>query len=194
MAHSENVLHHSSSWYVESGCREHMVEDCTFFIVYRDLTNTRPVEVIGRIQLQAVGVGDIMIRIQLTKGFIFGALKDVLYVPKLGRNLFSSYAATQKKIFTLYTDVGCHMVENGKKVMIGVIQDMMYQLLIEIIHQELEPLVLAMRSATSFGVPTQVEGQQSLEIWHRKFSHTNYSTIQMMANQGLVNGMVIGST
>lgn len=164
MAHSGDVLHYSPSWYVDSGCTEHMAEDRTFFTTYRDLTNSRPVKGIGGLQLQAVGVGDILIKIQLTEGFTFGVLKDVLYVPKLGRNLFSSYAAAQKKIFTLHTDVGCHMLENGKKVMIGVIQDRMYRLLIEVIHQESQPTVLAMTSAASFGVPTQAEGRQSLEI------------------------------
>lgn len=93
MAHSGDVLHHSPSWYVDSGCTEHMADDRTFFTVYRDLTNSRPVKGIGGIQLQVVGVSDILIKIQLTEGFIFGVLKDVLYVPKLGRNLFSSYAA-----------------------------------------------------------------------------------------------------
>lgn len=115
MAHIGDVPHDSSFWYVDSGCTEHMAADRTFFTVYRDLIDIRPVEGIGGIQLQAVGVGDIHIKIHLPEGDTFGVLKDVLFVPKLGRNLFSSYAAAQKKIFTLHTDVGCHMLETARR-------------------------------------------------------------------------------
>lgn len=169
---------HSLLWYVDSGCTEHMTTDRSFFTTYLDLSHPRSVEGIGGVQPQAVGHGDIHIKIQQSEGFTYGVLKDVLYVPGLGRNLFSSYAAAQRQIFTLHTDIGCHMLENGKKVMTGVVQDRMYRLLVTVVHQDSEQPTQAFTSAVSFGVPIQAEGRQPLEIWHRRLSHTSYQTVQ----------------
>lgn len=83
------------------------------------------------------------------------------------------------------------MLENGKIVMTGVIQDKMYRLFIEIVHDEHEPAALEMTLVASFGVPTTTEVCHLLDVWHRRFLHTNHTTFKQMATQGLVDGMVI---
>ena len=47
--------------------------------------------------LTVVGIRDIVIRIKHDHGYSSDILKRVIHVPFLGRNLFSSYIAAQKK-------------------------------------------------------------------------------------------------
>lgn len=90
-----------------------MSENRSFFSTYTDISvQRRPVEGIGGAMLHVAGIGDILIKIQQTNGYTFGILKDVAHVPNLGRNLFSSYVAAQKNIFTLHTNTGCQMLGN----------------------------------------------------------------------------------
>jgi hypothetical protein len=71
----------------------------------------------------------------------------------------------------------------------GVVHNFMHMLLFEVIT----PLLEASRTlaARSIYTPSVTKGQQSLEIWHRKFSLANHGTIQMMAAQELVDGLSI---
>ena len=105
----------SGYWYVDSGCTEHMCQDCSVFSTYRDINSEqRPVEGIGGIKLHAAGVGDIIIKVWNNGTYHFGILEGVIHVPGLGQNLFSSYIATQKKMYILHKENGCQYLKTGK--------------------------------------------------------------------------------
>lgn len=175
--------------YVDSGCTEYMTETRSFFSTYRDISmEHRLVEGIGGVMLQAAGIGDIIIKIKQTEGYTFGVLKGVVHVPNLGRNLFSSYVAVQKKLYTLHMDTGCHLLEDGKVVMTGTVHNRMYRMQFE---ADLPEDTITAMSASTFGISTTAESRQSLEVWHRRFSHVNHATIQLMASHGLVDGLIL---
>ena len=67
--------------------------------------------------LLSVGSGNINIKIKTESGHTLGVLQNVIDVPNLGRNLFSSYIVAQKSIFTLHMANGCHLLDNGEIVM-----------------------------------------------------------------------------
>ena len=144
--------------------------------------------------LTVAGVGDIMIEIQHGQQHSFGISKGVIHVPHLGRNLFLSYVAAQKKIYTLHTDTGCQMLEAGKVVMTEDIYNRMYKLNIEVVQPKAATTALAATSATFFGVPTSIESRQTLNVWHRRLAHLNHATIQKMAVQGSIKGLVLSNS
>ena len=80
------------------------------------------------------------------------------------------------------------MLEGGKIVMIGVICNRMYRLNIEVIPPETTSTALA---STLFGIPTVVESKQTSDIWYKRFAHLNHATIQKMASQAIVTGLVL---
>jgi len=51
----------------------------------------------------AMGIGDIKIEMFVKNQWEGGALKDVIFVPTLGKRLFSISTTTHKDIFALYT-------------------------------------------------------------------------------------------
>ena len=141
--------------------------------------------------LPVVGIKDINIRIKQDQGFSYGIRKGVIHVPNLGHNLFSSYVAAQKHIYTLHMDTGCHLLEQGKVIMIGVVHNRMYRLSIEVIQPELASTALYATSTSFFGVPTISGSKQTLDTWHRRMAHVNHATIQKMASEGLVEGLIL---
>jgi len=98
-----------------------MIDNKAYFSTYQDVSSEwRPVQRIGGMLLIVAGMGDIFIKIKHEHKYSFGILKGVIYFPFLGRNLYSSYVATQK-IYTLHTDTGCQMLEDRKVVMTSVV-------------------------------------------------------------------------
>jgi hypothetical protein len=190
MADAPREVSDTTHWYVDSGCTDHMTDNRSFFSTYKDISHERRfVEGIGGSMLLAIGSGDINIKIKNERGHTFGVLQNVIHVPNLGRNLFSSYVVAQKSIFTLHMANGCHLLDNGEIVMRGVVHNRMYRLLFEAIAPS--PEGSKALAAHSIHTPSITEGQQSLEIWHRRLSHANHGTIQMMAAQELVDGLSI---
>ena len=132
-----------------------MTNNLSYFLTYRNVSeDQRQVRGIGGSMLTVIGVEDIDIKILHNHGHTLGTLKGVIHVTLLSCNLFSSYVAVQRKIYTLHTDTGCEMLENGQVVMIGNIHNRMYRLNIKVVPRL--ATVLAATSATSFAVPTIV--------------------------------------
>ena len=61
------------------------------------------------------------------------------------------------------------------------------------LFEAIAPLSEASRALAAHSIHTSsiTEGQQSLEILHRRLSHANHGTIHMMAAQELVDGLSI---
>ena len=75
-----------------------MTDNRSFFSTYKDISHERRfVEGIGGSMLLAIGSGDINIKITTEHGHTFGVLQNVIHVPNLGRNLFSSYVLVQNQ-------------------------------------------------------------------------------------------------
>jgi hypothetical protein len=191
----------SGYWYVDSGCTEHMCQDRSVFSTYRDISSEqRLVEGIGGIKLQAAGVGDIVIKVWNNGTYHLGILKGVIHVPGLGRNLFSSYVAAQKKMYTLHKENGCQILENGQVIMIGVIHRRMYRLLFEAVTANsanmvttstVQPEIATALAASSFAPATKKESTQTLDVWHCRLAHVNHNAIRHMAASQMVDGLAL---
>ncbi len=86
------------NWYVDSGCTIHMSDQFHLFSNYQAVNNgSWPVKGVGRNNnmLQAKGMGDILIQTNVNKEWHSGILKNVLFVPDLGVNLFFVRSATR---------------------------------------------------------------------------------------------------
>jgi len=188
MAHLGSAIE-TTFWFIDSGCTEHMCQDRSAFFTFRDLAHeNRHVQGIGGSLLQVRGIGDIVISIQGVDGIIYGILQGVIYVPDLGRNLFSTYVAAQRKMYSLLTDTGCQLIENGKVVLHGTIYHRLYRLLFNVVKPETTCLAFA---ASSFDIPNQKGNTQSIDTWHRRLAHISHRTIRSMVSSGMVDGLFL---
>jgi len=111
-----------------------MSQDRASFSTYVDISNEqRFIEEIGRVKLTTTGIENIIIKIYVNGTHTFGVLQGVIHIPSLGRNLFSSYVAPQKKLYTLYMENTCHILDVGQIVMTGIIHCRMYRLLFNVV-------------------------------------------------------------
>ncbi len=82
-----------------------------------------------------MGIGDIKIEMFVKNQWEGGALKDVMFVPTLGKSLFSISTTTHKDIGALYTKIGCRMLHKGKIIMERSLENMIYKLHMKAILQ-----------------------------------------------------------
>lgn len=76
-----------------------MTDQKSFFTTFKELeTGKWSVTGIGGTQLQALGIGDINVTSHVDGKTLSGTLKEVLYVPGIGTNLFSIGTATDAGI------------------------------------------------------------------------------------------------
>ncbi|KMQ87101.1 transposon unclassified [Lasius niger] len=85
-----------NKWLVDSGASEHMTFDRTLFVSYSTLLNKRSVIIGDGRKLDAVGVGQIVVKAFNGKCYIETTLNNVLHVPDLKMNLFSVASAVNK--------------------------------------------------------------------------------------------------
>ena len=45
--------------------------------------------------------------------------------------------------------------------------------------------------ARSFGVETNKDSTQTLDVWHRRLAHVNHGTIKKMEASGMVKGLIL---
>lgn len=179
----------SDSWYVDSGCTEHMTNSNSFFATYTDLSHERrTVTGVGGILLVVMGVGDINAIVDLGDRQDTATLTDVLFVSDLGTSLFSSQRAAHRNIDTITSKTSCRLVtQTGEVVMRGVLVSKMYKLLITSVSL---PAHFALH-AGNFGVCTKKDSSQPLDVWHKRLGHVNHDTIRTMARHELVEGMAL---
>ena len=131
------------------------------------------------------GIGDIPIEIYVRNQWKHGLLTDVLYVPTLQRNLFSVSSAAFKNVDTLYTKTGCQMLADGKVLMEGSLEGMLYKLHVRALPSSHANVIHSM------GTSSKQDGTRSLAIWHRRLCHLNYPTILAMDRTEAVTGMFL---
>jgi hypothetical protein len=181
----------SDYWYADSGCTQHMTDQRSWFATLRPLTtsSSQPIEGIGGVALYTVGIGDILVNVKIKDVVHTAVLTDVLFVPNLGRSLFSCYRAAQKNIFTLHMKDGCQLIQDGQVVMTGVTKNQMYQLNMTAISKQ--EVGNTANVATSLGVESTAASTQPLSLWHRRMAHLHHAMIQRMASTGMVTGLIL---
>lgn len=84
-------------WIVDSGCSSHMTSDKKLFSKLEERTMEKSVVIADGNTMNVEGYGEVRGFMKLKTGSIVAiTLKDVLYVPKLDRNLFSVEKASQQ--------------------------------------------------------------------------------------------------
>ena len=110
---------------------------------------------------------------------IRGEFKDVLYVPKLGTNLFSIGAATDSGIDANFRKDAVVFLKNNLEVMHGQrIGKSLYHL--KVIAENLNPEPTSTYSATSV--------KSHFQTWHQRLAHVNRKAIQKMIKLNAVTG------
>ena len=176
-----------NSWIADSGANKHMSHNFQWFSSYTPLPSETswPITAIAGHQCYVAGTGTIKILVQLPHKVEIVLLENVLYVPGLQCNLFSTtLMATKHAIHFIGTQTHCHFVKNNEILYTGrLIQDM-YILDFTV----LLPPVQSLYTAAYDNIPAKEE-HQTLQLWHHRLGHLNFDMIKKMAQNGVVTGL-----
>ena len=176
-----------NSWIADSGANKHMSHNFQWFTSYQPLPSQTswPITAIAGHQCYVAGTGTIKILVQLPHKVDIVLLENVLYVPGLQCNLFSTtLMATKHSIDFIGTQTHCHFVKNNEVIFTGrLIQDM-YILDFTVLLPPVQGLYTA-----AYGNILQKEEYQTLRLWHHRLGHLHFDMIKKMANNGAVTDL-----
>ena len=174
-------------WIAESGANQHMSHKFEWFTSYKPLSHPHswPITSIAGHKTYVAGTGTIRFLLQLPDRIEILHLENVLYVPGLDCNLFSTTAMAKKYclVFTGAAD-SCQFTKDSELYLTGRLKNDMYILDITV----LLPHTIATR-AHSFGNIPKNQECQSIQIWHHRLAHLNYEMIKNMERRGSVVGL-----
>jgi len=130
-----------------------------------------PITVGNNEVIYAQGKGTVDIK-SLSGGDV--TLTNVLYVPKLGRNLLSLGAATKMQVNVKFNKDTIEMSKDGRRLATG------YRLPNNLYEMDF------VRVGGSANISTQ---EATLQVWHEHLGHVNYNTVRQLANGSAVEGM-----
>lgn len=109
------LTRNSSTWVADSGATHHMCDQRSFFFNFHPIQEgSRMVTGIGQKQLSVLGKGDILIKPILNGSDQTAIMKEVLYIPELGTNLFSIVSATKNGSEVRFVNNEVIIVKNEK--------------------------------------------------------------------------------
>ena len=176
-----------NSWIADSGANKHMSHNFQWFSSYTPLSSATswPITAIAGHQCYVAGTGTIKLLVQLPHKVEIVLLQNVLYVPGLQCNLFSTtLLAIKHSIHFIGTQTHCYFVKNNNIVFTGRLVQDMYLLDFTV----LLPPVHGFYTAAYGNIPLKEE-HQTLQIWHHRLGHLNFDMIKKMANSGAVTGI-----
>ena len=171
---TESSNKESSCWYADSAASKHMTFHREWFSELREYTGKSKVKVANNSMLKIAGIGTILIDAKVGNQWKPIRLEDVLYVPELGENLFSTGVVTDKGIRIIQDSKGCKFIDEANNVVAVGKREEMNQL-----KMDFRLRIGEFANAASF----------SLEHWHRRLGHINVNSIKKMSSDGSVSGL-----
>lgn len=164
-----------------------MSHNFQWFSSYTPLPSTTswPITAIAGHQCYVAGTGTIKLLVQLPHKVDIVFLQNVLYVPGLQCNLFSTtLMATKHSIHFIGTQTHCHFIKDEEILFTGRFVHDMYLLDFTV----LLPPVHGLYTAAYGNIPLKEE-HQPLHIWHHRLGHLHTDMIKKMVTNGVVTGI-----
>lgn len=176
-------------WYADSGATQHMSDQRQKFKNFQPISpGSRAIHGIGNKVLYAHGVGDVPIYAIINGSKHTGTIKNVLFVPDIGVSLLSIPTITELGFEVYFQQRDIRITRGGEIFMTGRrLGETLYQL--DITSQE------KIADETNNEAKVASTNAITFAIWHERFAHVNYATMQRMIKLNVVTGLnVVGST
>lgn len=161
-------------WFADSGASKHMTYHREWFCEYTEYKDKRTVEVANNECLEILGVGIIMIEARVNNQWEPRRLENVLYIPKLRKNLLSTAALTDKGLNVIIRKNDCKVVDKSNNVVaVGT------RVAMNLLKMDFRLAIQEYANVATI----------SLQQWHRRLGHINADTIKKMSKYGAVDGL-----
>lgn len=169
----------SDVWYADSGATQHMCSQEHWFKNFQSYPEKLYMVRVGDgSEIDVRGKGDVDVQIKEDNGSVITyTIKDVLYVPKLQKNLLSISETTKKGISVIFKEGGntVSFERKGKQIIVGTKDRNLYRL------KMISVAVMQANIATC----------NSIMAWHERLGHVNFKTLRKMQQLNAVEGLTI---
>jgi transposase InsO family protein len=172
-AYSDHLKQH---WYVDSGATQHMTCQKEWFQTFESIP-PRQVALGDDYVLEAVGRGEVLLKLESGDNQELARLTEVLFVPDLTVNLLSVRRLVDRNIRVEFdAESSCLLkTEDGKEVLARTMMDCnLYRLLASVVQPK-------ETAAAASAVETT--------IWHERFGHLGEQNLNQLSKKKLVDGL-----
>ncbi|XP_045023002.1 uncharacterized protein LOC123467651 [Daphnia magna] len=165
-------------WFADSGATQYMTYHKSLLKNYRPVSpGSWTVSGIGEKLLDVHGVGDAEVIVSVNGEEKVVVIQKILYLPRLGTNLFSIGNATEDGMEAVFIDSQVYFFRNGEVEITGKRTGR------TLYHLNIKSQLNSNDTAYSATKGTPID------IWHQRLAHVNTRTIRRMFSHNLVDGL-----
>ncbi|KAG6590647.1 Gag-Pol polyprotein [Phytophthora cinnamomi] len=166
-------------WLVDSGATQHMTSSKKFMRNYKKIS---PVDVhlADDGVVQAIGRGDIVMKMQTPRGVKKGVLTNVWHIPKLSRNLFSVGRFTKDVGPVTFESDGCFTETKGLKWKLGAREGK------GLFKLSMTPVTPDEANVAS---SKDRKGDTTSYLWHLRLGHIGHGGLDAIVKKGYGSGI-----
>ena len=151
-------------WYMDSGASDHMTRHKEWFKSYTAFDKAQDVRIADGSVLRAYGKGVIPVEAYDGNAWNIKYLTNVLYVPDIKLNLFSSNVCLDKGYVLTAHGNNCSFEHQGKVCLVGARGDSkLFKLLLKVMFH----------SAANIAAANTAITPEPLQLWHERLCHQN---------------------
>lgn len=163
-------------WITDSGASRHMTSRREWFSDFKKLKNSEPIFLGDNEQCDVEGEGTILIQRYVNGAWQKASIDNVLYVPRIEKNLFSVGVCTTKGLEVVFKNNSVKIVDGDEVLATGIKQDNeIYRMLF--------------RKDNTKKVNEASVATADLRVWHERLGHANCRTVRDLIKKGLVSGV-----
>lgn len=151
------------AWLMDSAASDHMSHRRDWFQDFKEISST--VTIGNGMKIMAKGRGNINILAFNDNEWIQRQIRDVLYVPEMHINLFSSGRVMDHGHQLRSNSKRCEILKDGNIVAVGVGRDALYQMLFKVVETAIVDVAMANVAIKKV----------SLQSWHERMEHQPHS-------------------
>ncbi|KAH9079753.1 hypothetical protein Ae201684P_017099 [Aphanomyces euteiches] len=168
-----------NDWFIDSGATHHMTNSMANFKNYSPMKAIK-VHLADDDVIEAVGQGEVVMKLMTPQGPQLGVLKNVWFVPKISRNLFSvsQFATDGAKIS--FEKNNCIMEKQGRSFNIGSrFGKGLYKL-------SMQPV----KEGSAMANLIEVKSTQS-KLWHDRLGHIGCQGLETLVKNDMVSDLAL---
>lgn len=163
----------NAQWILDSGASAHMSYQRENFVELHEYSGS-PLKLGNQEVIEVVGQGNILIDKCVNGQWETSILKNVLYVPKLRRNLLSEGVVTRQGYNIVKKYTGAFIYKDNKMVLCASLQsNNLYELKMKTIQSPMCNIVQKL----------------DLKTWHERLGHLNVNEIMKMCKNNVITGV-----
>ena len=161
-----------SGWIIDSGATQHMTYERDNLSEYVEFKRPCKVNLGDDRVILAYGKGTYRLTTDLNRSSQKIALKNVLYLPELKRNLLSVQAMSKLGATVVFKEDECRISKDSRLIGIGTMHGKLYML--KVISEEYVNVM---------------KNNPNMELWHCRFGHLGMNNISKLLDENMVEGM-----